>query len=63
MTEQEIKTYKFEFTHTNHSVFRGEIKATSIDNRDVQMLSLLFNRYRRHIGLEKVRFIELVDIF
>lgn len=60
MTEQDIKTYKFKFTHTNHSVFTGEIKAVSVDNLHTQMLSLLYGRYRRHIGLDNVEFEEVV---
>ena len=63
MTEQNITTWRFEYKHTNYSTFRGEIKAVSIANRDCQMLSLLFKRYRRHIGLEKVKFVELTDKF
>lgn len=64
LEQQEVITYKFTFKHTNHSVFTGTIKATSIDNRDTQMLSLLSQRYRRNIGLDsrygKVIFEEIV---
>jgi hypothetical protein len=64
LEQQEVKVYKFTFKHTNHSVFTGTIKATSIDNRDTQMLSLLSQRYRRNIGLDsrygKVVFEEVV---
>lgn len=64
MQEQETKTYKFTFKHQNHSVFRGEIVATSIVNRDTIMLSLLSQRYRRNIPLDsiygKVEFEEVV---
>lgn len=64
LEQQEVITYKFTFKHTNHSVFTGTIKATSIDNRDTQMLSLLSQRYRRNIGLDsrygKVIFEEVV---
>jgi hypothetical protein len=59
MIEPIITEWKFEYLHTNHSVFRGVIKAVSIANRDCQALSLLFNRYRRKIGLENVKFVEL----
>lgn len=63
MLELEIKEYQFTYRHINHSVFRGVIKATSIVNRDTQMLSLLYNRYRRKIPLSsiygKVEFVEL----
>jgi hypothetical protein len=60
MIEPIITEWRFEYLHTNHSVFRGVIKAVSIANRDCQMLSLLFNRYRRKIGLENVKFEEVV---
>lgn len=64
LEQQEVTTYKFTFKHTNHSVFTGIIKATSIDNRDTQILSLLSQRYRRNIGLDsrygKVVFEEIV---
>lgn len=64
LEQQEVKVYKFTFKHSNHSVFTGTIKATSIDNRDTQMLSLLSQRYRRNIGLDsrygKVIFEEIV---
>jgi hypothetical protein len=68
MTQQlETKTYKFTFKHINHSVFRGQIVATSEVNRDEQMLSLLYNRYRRKLQLDsvygKVEFVELTDKF
>ena len=68
MLEQlEKTTYKFTFKHINHSVFRGEIVATSIDNRDEQMLSLLSQRYRRNIPLDgmygKVEFVEVSNTF
>lgn len=52
LEQQPTTTYKFTFKHTNHSVFRGEIVATSVDNRDAQMLSLLSQRYRRNIPLD-----------
>lgn len=61
MIEPIITEWSFEYKHTNHSVFRGVIKAVSIANRDTQALSLLFNRYRRKIGLENVKFVELTD--
>jgi hypothetical protein len=61
MTEQIVTEWKFEYVSTNHSVFRGTVKAVSIKNRDEQTLSLLFQRYRRKIGLENVKFIELTD--
>ena len=61
MTEQIVTEWKFEYVSTNHSVFRGTVKAVSIKNRDTQVLSLLYGRYRRKIGLESVKFIELTD--
>lgn len=54
LEQQATTTYKFTFKHQNHSVFRGEIVATSIENRDQQMLSLLSQRYRRNIPLNSV---------
>lgn len=54
LEQQPTTTYKFTFKHQNHSVFRGEIVATSIENRDQQMLNLLFNRYRRKLPLKSV---------
>ena len=54
LEQQEVKVYKFTFKHVNHSTFTGTIKATSIDNRDTQMLSLLLNRYRRKLPLKSV---------
>jgi hypothetical protein len=56
---EQVTEYSFTYTHVNHSVFRGVIKATSIKNRDTQMLSLLFGRYRRHLSLDGVEFVEL----
>ena len=54
MQETETTTYQFKFSHTNHSVFRGEIVATSIENRDTQALSLLSQRYRRNLPLDGI---------
>lgn len=67
MQELETKTYRFIFKHVNHSVFRGEIVATSIENRDTQMLSLLSQRFRRNLPLSgvhgTVEFVEITDKF
>ena len=63
MIEPTITEWKFEYSHTNHSVFRGVIKAVSIDNRNTQMLSLLYKRYRRKLPLDGVKFVELTDKF
>jgi hypothetical protein len=60
MIEPIITEWKFEYVSTNHSVFRGVIKAVSLANRNTQMLSLLFSRYRRKIGLGNVKFEEVV---
>jgi hypothetical protein len=60
MIEQVVTEYKFTYRHVNHSVFKGVIRATSIKNRDVQMLSLLYGRYRRHLTLDGVVFEEVV---
>jgi len=59
MNKQVVTTWKFEYTHQNHSIFRGTIKAVSVDNRDTQMLSLLYKRYRRKLALDGVIFEEL----
>jgi hypothetical protein len=57
---EQVTEYSFTYTHVNHSVFRGVIKATSIKNLETQMLSLLYNRYRRHLTLDGVVFEEVV---
>jgi hypothetical protein len=49
MIEPIITEWSFEYKHTNHSVFRGVIKAVSLANRNTQMLSLLYKRYRRKL--------------
>jgi hypothetical protein len=59
MIEPIITEWKFEYKHTNHSVFRGVIKAVSIANRDCQALSLLYKRYRRKLTLAGIIFEEL----
>lgn len=60
MIEQVVTEYKFTYHHRNHSVFKGVIKATSTKNLHTQMLSLLYNRYRRHLTLDGVVFEEVV---
>jgi len=60
MIEQVVTEYKFHYVHSNHAVFKGVIKAVSEKNRDVQMLSLLYNRFRRHLTLDGVVFEEVV---
>lgn len=66
MLEQlQTTTYNFTYRHSSHSVFRGEIIATSIENRDTQMLSLLAQRFRRNLPLSgihgSVEFVEVLD--
>jgi hypothetical protein len=63
MIEPIITEWRFEYVSTNHSVFRGVIKAVSVDNRNTQMLSLLYKRYRRKLPLDGVKFVELTDKF
>jgi hypothetical protein len=63
MIEPIITEWRFEYVSTNHSVFRGVIKAVSVDNRNTQMLSLLYKRYRRKLPLDGVQFVELTDKF
>lgn len=64
MLELETTTYRFTFKHSNHSVFRGEIVATSIENRDTQALSLLSQRYRRCLPLNGVHGnMEFVEVY
>lgn len=64
MQELQTTTYKFTYRHSSHSVFRGVIVATSIENRDTQMLSLLSQRFRRNLPLSgihgTVEFVECV---
>lgn len=55
----EIRYYSFEFTHTNHSVFRGKVKAIDDGNLYTQLESLLFNRYRRKQDVSKVKVVEI----
>jgi len=59
MIEPIITEWRFEYVSTNHSVFRGVIKAVSLANRNTQMLSLLYKRYRRKLPLDGVKFVEL----
>lgn len=54
LEQQEVKVYKFTFKHTNHSVFTGTIKATSIENLHTQALSLLSQRFRRNLPLDGI---------
>lgn len=65
MLEVETTTYKFTYHHSSHSVFRGEIIATSIENRDTIMLSLLSQRFRRNLPLSgvhgTVQFVEVTE--
>lgn len=54
LEQQEVTTYKFTFKHSNHAVFKGEIKATSIENLHTQALSLLSQRFRRNLPLDGI---------
>lgn len=57
----EFKYYSFTFTHTNHSVYRGTIKATSDDNLNGQLRSKLFNRFRREQNISKAVVVEITQ--
>lgn len=54
LEQQEVTTYKFSYSHSNHAVFNGEIRATSIENLHTQALSLLSQRFRRNLPLEGI---------
>lgn len=54
LEQQEVKVYKFSYLHSNHAVFKGEIKATSIENLHTQALSLLSQRFRRNLPLDGI---------
>ena len=58
---EEFTYYKFTFTHTNHSIFRGTIKATSPDNLTGQLKAKLFNRYRREQDISKAVVVEITQ--
>lgn len=59
MNEQVITTYQYNYQHTNHAKISGTIKAVSLANRDCQMLSILYNRFHRHLTLYGVQFVEV----
>lgn len=56
---EEFTYYKFIYKHTNHSIFRGLIKATSQDNLYGQLKAKLFNRYRREQDINKAVVVEI----
>jgi hypothetical protein len=58
---EEFKFYSFTYKHTNHSVFRGFIKATSEDNLNGQLKAKLFNRYRREQDINKAIVVEITQ--
>jgi hypothetical protein len=49
------------YEHTNHTTVDVVLKVTDEDNLKTQALSILYNRYRRKLGLDKVKFELLVD--
>ena len=56
-----VEYYRMTYSHTNHSTVDVVLKVTDEDNLKTQALSILFNRYRRKLGLDKVKFALLVD--
>lgn len=57
----EFKYYSFTYKHTNHSIFRGTIKATSNNNLTGQLRAKLFNRYRREQNISKAVVVEITQ--
>ena len=57
----EFKFYSFTYKHTNHSIFRGTIKATSEDNLNGQLKAKLFNRYKREQNISKAVVVEITQ--
>lgn len=57
----EFRYYNFTYKHTNHSIFRGKIKATSEDNLNGQLKAKLFGRYRRECDISKVVVVEITQ--
>lgn len=57
----EFKFYSFTFTHTNHSIFRGTIKASSPDNLTGQLKAKLFGRYRREQDISNAVVVEITQ--
>jgi hypothetical protein len=59
MNEQVVTEYQYNYCHSNHAKITGTIKTVNIANRDCQMLSILYNRFKRHVTLEGVQFVEV----
>ena len=55
----DVKYYSFEYRDTNHSIFRGKVKAISYGNLYTQLESLLYNRYRRKKDVSDVVLVEI----
>ena len=55
----DVKYYSFEYRDTNHSIFRGKVKAVSYGNLYTQLESLLYNRYRRKKDVSDVVLVEI----
>ena len=57
----EFKFYSFTYKPTNHSIFRGTIKATSEDNLNGQLKAKLFNRFKREQDISKAVVVEITQ--
>lgn len=57
----EFKYYSFTYKHTNHSIFRGTIKAINEDNLNGQLRAKLFNRFRREQDISKAVVVEITQ--
>lgn len=57
----EFRYYSFTYKHTNHSIFRGKIKATSEDNLNGQLKAKLFSRYKREQNISKAVVVEITE--
>ena len=58
---EDFTYYKFTYKHTNHSIFRGLIKATSPDNLNGQLRAKLFVRYKREQDISLVDIVEITE--
>ena len=58
---EEFTYYKFTFTHMNHSIFRGTLKATNPDNLTGQLKAKLFGRYKREQDISLVNIVEITE--
>ena len=59
MTEFNFRYYTFSFRHSNHTTFKGKIKAISDENLLAQLEGLLYNRYRRNQDASKAVVVEV----